>query len=106
MIFPESAESAALATEYGYDQWLLSRFLKYVPNPRDFIEKMERPPTQYIRVNTLKTSRDELEIRMQSKGFEMQKTSVPEVFAISKAPISLGATVQKNGSGGNHGDQP
>ena len=92
LIFSESAESVHLAARYGYDRWLVGRFLEYVPGVEDFLEKMERPPTQYIRVNTLKTSRKELESRLSSKGFELKRTSIPEVLAVEKAPIATGAT--------------
>ena len=92
LIFSESAESAGLAARYGYDRWLVSRFLEYVPGVQDFMEKMERPPTQYIRVNTLKTSRQELQARLRSKGFELKRTIMPEVLAVEKAPIATGAT--------------
>ena len=92
LIFPESAESAGLAARYGYDQWLVSRFLEYVPDIQDFMDKMERQPRQYIRVNTLKTGRDELEARLQSKGFELKRTAIPELLAVEKAPMATGAT--------------
>ncbi len=91
-IFPKSAESASLSAKYGYDEWLVSRFLEYVPNVTDFLSKMEGTPTQYIRVNTLKTSRAELMKRLLSKGFELESTVIPEVFAIKKAPLVTGAT--------------
>ncbi len=92
LIFPESAKSADLSARYGYDRWLVSRFLEYVPDIQDFMGKMERPPTQYIRVNTLKTGRDELEARLRSKGFELKRTVIPEVLAVEKAPMTIGAT--------------
>lgn len=92
LIFSESAESVLLAARYGYDRWLVGRFLEYVPGVEDFLEKMERPPTQYIRVNTLKTNRKELETRLSSKGFELKRTNIPEVLAVEKAPIATGAT--------------
>jgi NOL1/NOP2/sun family putative RNA methylase len=94
LIFPESVESASLAAKYGYDEWLVSRFLEYVPSIKDFLSKMERPPTQYIRVNALKTSREELEGRLRSKGFELRNTVMPEVLAVSKAPLATGATTE------------
>ena len=94
LIFPESVESARLAAKYGYDEWLVSRFLEYVPSIKDFLSKMERPPTQYIRVNTLKTSREELEGRLRSKGFELRNTVMPEVLAVSKTPLATGATTE------------
>jgi NOL1/NOP2/sun family putative RNA methylase len=92
LIFPESAESSSLAARYGYDRWLVGRFLEYVPDVRSFLDKMDRPPAQYIRVNTLKTSRGELEERLRSKGFELKRTAVPEVLAVGKSPMATGAT--------------
>lgn len=94
LIFPESVESASLAAKYGYDEWLVSRFLEYVPSIKDFLSKMERPPRQYIRVNTLKTSREELEGRLRSKGFELKSTVMPEVLAVDRAPLATGATTE------------
>jgi NOL1/NOP2/sun family putative RNA methylase len=66
--------------------------MEYVPSIKEFMEKMERPPTQYIRVNTLKTSVEELAGRLRSKGFELERTAVPEALAVEKAPMSVGAT--------------
>jgi 16S rRNA C967 or C1407 C5-methylase (RsmB/RsmF family) len=94
LIFPESVESARLAAKYGYDEWLVSRFLEYVPRIEEFLSKMERPPALYIRVNTLKTSREELESRLRSKGFELRNTIMPEVLAVTRAPIPTGATAE------------
>jgi tRNA (cytosine40_48-C5)-methyltransferase len=94
LIFPKSVESASLSANYGYDEWLVRRFLEYVPNVTDFLSKMERKPTQYIRVNTLKTSRADLMRRLQSKGFELKSTVIPEVLAVEKAPLVTGATTE------------
>jgi NOL1/NOP2/sun family putative RNA methylase len=94
LIFPESVESASLAAKYGYDEWLVSRFLEYVPRIEDFLSKMERPPTKYIRVNTLRTTREELEGRLRSKGFQLESTVMPEVLAVIKAPLATGATTE------------
>jgi NOL1/NOP2/sun family putative RNA methylase len=92
LIFPESAESSDLAARYGYDRWLVARFLEYVPDVQSFLDKMDKKPAQYIRVNTLKTSREELEERLRSKGFELKRTTVPEALAVEKAPMAAGAT--------------
>jgi NOL1/NOP2/sun family putative RNA methylase len=94
LIFPESVESASLAAKYGYDEWLVSRFLEYVPRIEDFLSKMERPPTKYIRVNTLKTTREELEGRLRSKGFQLESTVMPGVLAVNIAPLAIGATTE------------
>jgi NOL1/NOP2/sun family putative RNA methylase len=53
---------------------------------------MERIPTQYIRVNTLKTTKAALIRRLHSKGFELKGTVIPEVLAVEKAPLMTGAT--------------
>ena len=92
LIFPESAESSGLAAKYGYDRWLVGRFMEYVPDVQSFLDKMEKAPAQYIRVNTLKTSREELEGRLRSKGFELKRTAIPEALSVEKAPMSAGAT--------------
>ncbi len=94
LTFPESIESLRLSAKYGYDEWLVSRFIEYVPKIEDFLSKMDIPPTQYIRVNTLKTSRQELEDRLQYKGFKLRSTVLPEVLAVDKAPIATGATTE------------
>jgi NOL1/NOP2/sun family putative RNA methylase len=94
LIFPKSVESVSLSAKYSYDEWLVSRFLEYVPNVKDFLSKMERIPTQYIRVNTLKTSIADLMRRLQSKGFELKSTVMPEVLAVKKAPLVTGATTE------------
>jgi len=92
LIFPDSAESSGLAAKYGYDRWLVGRFLEYVPDIQSFLDKMEKAPAQYIRVNTLKTSREDLEDRLRSKGFELKTTVIPEVLVVKKAPMAAGAT--------------
>jgi tRNA (cytosine40_48-C5)-methyltransferase len=94
LTFPESEESRSLAGKYGYDRWLVGRFMEYVPDIKEFLAKMEMPPTQYIRVNTLKTSKAELASRLESKGFKLRNTVLPEVLAVEKAPISAGATTE------------
>lgn len=92
LLFRKSVESANLSSKYGYDEWLVSRFLEYVPKVREFLSKMETTPTQYIRVNTLKISKADLVSRLLSKGFELKSTVMPEVLAVKKAPLPTGAT--------------
>jgi len=92
LLFPKSVESANISSKYGYDEWLVSRFLEYVPEVREFLSKMETTATQYIRVNTLKISKADLLSRLLSKGFELKSTVMPEVLAVKKAPLPTGAT--------------
>ncbi|HEY7733384.1 MAG TPA: RsmB/NOP family class I SAM-dependent RNA methyltransferase [Nitrososphaera sp.] len=93
-LFPESEESKSLAAEYGYDSWLVRRFMRYVPDIHDFLDAMERPPARYLRVNELKISSGELFTRLESKGFELESTTLPEVFLVKKSPMSVGATTE------------
>ena len=92
LLFRKSVESANISSKYGYDEWLVSRFLEYVPKVSEFLSKMETTPTQYIRVNTLKISKVDLVSRLLSKGFELKSTVMPEVLAVKKAPLPTGAT--------------
>ncbi|AIF83523.1 ribosomal RNA methyltransferase NOP2 [Candidatus Nitrososphaera evergladensis SR1] len=92
LLFDRSARSTALADKYGYGEWLVGRFLQHVPEVERFMEKMEQPPSQYIRVNTLKTTRDDLESRLAAKGFELEPTALSEVLKVTKAPMATGAT--------------
>jgi hypothetical protein len=45
LIFLNSTESAGLAAKYGYDEWVVGHFLDHVPEMKDFLSTMERPPT-------------------------------------------------------------
>ncbi|AIC14330.1 NOL1/NOP2/sun family putative RNA methylase [Nitrososphaera viennensis] len=92
LLFDSSARSAALADRYGYGEWLVGRFLRYVPEVERFMEKMEQPPAQYIRVNTLKTARGDLERRLVAKGFGLEPTALSEVLKVTRAPMATGAT--------------
>ncbi|MFL6477210.1 MAG: NOL1/NOP2/sun family putative RNA methylase [Nitrososphaera sp.] len=94
LVFPKTAQSANLSAEYGYDEWLVGRFLEYVPDIKNFLAKMEETPLRYIRVNTLKISIEDLVLRLRSKGFEFKSTSIPEVLAVKEASLSLGATTE------------
>ncbi|MGI0037715.1 MAG: NOL1/NOP2/sun family putative RNA methylase [Nitrososphaera sp.] len=91
---PGTYESRELAKRYGYDEWLVDRFLAYVPEVKEFLAKMERTPTQYIRVNTLKTTAEELRKRLEAKGFVLHPTILAEVLSVSFAPMSVGATTE------------
>ncbi len=94
LVFSESLKSRNLSFRYGYDEWLVGRFMEYVPNIEDFLSKMERPPTQYIRVNTLKTYKSDLIARLTSKGFRLKNTNLHEVLAVQNAPLAIGATTE------------
>jgi tRNA (cytosine40_48-C5)-methyltransferase len=94
VIFPRTPESVKLAKTYGYDEWLISRFIKYVPDVNRFLEIMNGRPNQYIRTNTIKISTVELEKKLSSKGFQLKHTVIRDVFAVEKSPFPIGATTE------------
>jgi NOL1/NOP2/sun family putative RNA methylase len=90
--FASTKESKELARNYGYSEWVVSRFLHYVPDVNKFLKIMDRVPKRYIRANSLKISRPELKGRMEERGFRLAGTEVKDCFSIVKAPHPVGAT--------------
>ncbi len=90
-----SKELEDLSSKYGYPIWLVSRYSKYVPNLRQFLECMTREePRRYIRTNSIKISPHSLKERLSSKGFILETTDLPEVFLIKNDPYPIGATTE------------
>lgn len=59
----------------------------------DFLRELEVVPHQAIRVNTLRTSEEELIPRLEEKGFVLEKVPFTNCgYWIKKAPFSAGAT--------------
>jgi NOL1/NOP2/sun family putative RNA methylase len=94
VVFPRTSESAKLAKAFGYDEWLISRFIEYVPDINKFLQTMDGQPKQYIRTNTIKISSADLEKKLTSKGFQLKQTWIQDVFAIEKSSFPLGATTE------------
>jgi NOL1/NOP2/sun family putative RNA methylase len=90
--FSSTKESKELAKEYSYSEWVVNRFLHYIPDVYKFLKRMDKPARQYIRVNSLKISKTELKTRLVARGFELEDTSVEDVFSVKKAPHPVGAT--------------
>jgi tRNA (cytosine40_48-C5)-methyltransferase len=96
LTFAPTQRSLYLATKYGYDEWMLNRFIQFVPNAENLIEKMLEPVPKYIRTNTLKITSKELVARLVPKGFVLSTTILADVFEVnaSNARISIGATIE------------
>jgi tRNA (cytosine40_48-C5)-methyltransferase len=94
VVFPKKSESVKLAEAFGYDEWLVSRFIEYVPDIDRFLQTMEGQPKQYIRTNTIKISSADLEKKLTSKGIQLKETCIQDVFAIEKSSFPIGATTE------------
>ena len=96
LTFTPTQRSHYLATKFGYDEWVLNRFIHFVPSAESLIEKMLEPVPKYIRTNTLKITSKELVARLVPKGFELSATILADVFEVnaSNARVSLGATIE------------
>ena len=77
---------------------MISRFQQFIGNADEmlkFLETMEdRPPVQYLRANTLKIETEKLWERLRSKGFELERTILPEVCMVRKTTLPVGATTE------------
>ena len=90
--FPSTNLSRELAERYGYDEFIIRRWLGlFGEETLELIEAMENIP-KYIRVNTLKIEEEKLLKRMEDRNFELRKTDVPYCYEIVREPYSAGST--------------
>ncbi len=80
LTFVPTQRSLYLAEKYGYDEWILNRFMHFVPNAENLIEKMLEPVPKYIRTNTLKITSKELDSSAHAKGLRTKDDSVNRRF--------------------------
>ncbi len=93
ILFPSTNYSKDLAKRYGYKEWIISRFINYIPNVEQFLETMDRFNYRYIRLNTLKQDINYIKERLESKGFLLKDTHIKEVYNV-KSRYPLGATTE------------
>jgi NOL1/NOP2/sun family putative RNA methylase len=94
--------STRLARKYGYPEWMISRFLYFVPDTESLLRYIEDfnkyTNFNYIRVNTLKIEPAKLKERLEEKGYDLQYTILKEVFKINKSKDkklpSIGSTLE------------
>lgn len=88
VIFPGDELSRTLAEKYQYKEWMISRFLNYVPDTEELLKYVDTNDNlhTYIRVNTLKVDPVSLKTRLLKKGFKIKNTLLDEVFEICKLP--------------------
>ena len=93
-VFPDSSISSILARQYGYNEWLINRFIQFVPDVKCFLEKLEMNPQLYIRTNTLKIDTKDLTERLVSKGIELENTILDDVLSVKKQTFRIGSTTE------------
>jgi tRNA (cytosine40_48-C5)-methyltransferase len=83
--------SKKLAEKYGYKDWMISRFLKFIPNTEILLEYIENitinksSDFEYIRANNLKIDSEILKQRLIEKGYSLKDTVLKGVFRIEKS---------------------
>lgn len=91
--FPSSKKAKELAVKYGYDEFIVRRWLHFFGDEtEDIIRAFEEGIPKYIRINTLKIDEKGLLERLESRGFKLKKTEVPYCFEVVEEPYSIGAT--------------
>ena len=92
--------SKKLAEKYGYKDWMISRFLNFIPNTEillEYIESNYRNKSsnfEYIRANNLKIDSENLKKRLIEKGYDLKYTLLKEVFKIEKVK-DIDKTIKK-----------
>jgi NOL1/NOP2/sun family putative RNA methylase len=91
--YPSSTLSKKLADEYGYDEFIVRRWLHFFGEDEtiDLIEAMENIP-KYIRINTIKIDEKILVERLENRGFVLEKTEVDFCYMVVEESYSIGAT--------------
>ena len=89
IILPNSEKSHELAIKYNFKEWMIARYLSFVPDIEKFLDYINnRKPNQYIRINTLKIDIDTLKQKLLEKDFKLERNPLAEVFLITGIKIS------------------
>jgi len=95
IIFPTSEKSHELAIKYNFKEWMITRYLSFIPDIEKFLDYItNRKPYQYIRINTLKIDVDSLKQKLLEKDFVLEQTQLEEVFLIVESKFPIGATME------------
>ncbi len=95
--FISTEYSKKLADKYGYRDWMISRFLNFIPNTEillDYIDKIITNKSldfEYIRSNDLKINPIKLKEVLTQKGYIVKDTILKEVFQIERTKQSDGS---------------
>jgi NOL1/NOP2/sun family putative RNA methylase len=95
IIFPNSEKSHELAIKYNFKEWMIARYLSFIPDVEKFLDYINnRKPNQYIRINTLKIDVDSLKQKLLEKEIILEQTQLQEVFLIVESKFPIGATLE------------
>lgn len=93
-LFTIGGRAAELAKKYGYPEYMVARFERFVPDLEKFLATMDQPPRTYIRVNTLRINANALMKRLTDKGFTLRETDIPDCLEVTAEPYSIGASAE------------
>ncbi|WP_290597704.1 MULTISPECIES: NOL1/NOP2/sun family putative RNA methylase [unclassified Archaeoglobus] len=91
--FPSSEKLRDIAGKYGYDEFILRRWMHFFgEEAMEIVRAFEEGIPKYIRVNTIKIEEDILIERLRDRGFELEKTDISYCYEVREEPYSVGAT--------------
>ncbi|MEM0504003.1 MAG: NOL1/NOP2/sun family putative RNA methylase [Archaeoglobaceae archaeon] len=91
--FPSTQLSREIARKYGYDEFIIRRWLHFFGEETiEIVKAFEKGLPKFIRVNTIKIEEKELLQRLEDRGFKLCKTEVLFCYEVVKEKYSIGAT--------------
>lgn len=96
MISVNNREAEQLASQYGYRQYMIERYLAlFGSKTEQFLKGNELVIPSTIRMNTLASSPTEVVSRLQTKGVQLDPIdSLPYAFRVHQSTVPLGATTE------------
>ncbi|MEM0203502.1 MAG: NOL1/NOP2/sun family putative RNA methylase [Archaeoglobaceae archaeon] len=91
--FPSTPLSREIARKYGYDEFIIRRWLRFFGEETiEIVKAFEKGLPKFIRVNTIKIEEKELLRRLEERGFKLQETEVRFCYEVLEEKYSIGAT--------------
>lgn len=91
--YPSTKKSKEIAKRYGYEEFIIRRWLNFFGDETlKIVEAFEKGLPKYIRVNTIKITEKDLLLRLEERGFRLEKTEVPFCYEVFEEKYSIGAT--------------
>lgn len=91
--YPSTEVSREIAEKYGYDEFIIRRWLGFFGDETiEIVKTFEEGLPKFIRVNTIKIEERELLQRLKERGFRLQETEVRFCYEVLEEKYSIGAT--------------